>query len=464
MGDRAGQRAPNVPGRGRGESGNTESPLRRRIRSLRAAWRLRSSATPAENVIALCHALLSLRGEVSGGRAAADLLAAYRSLPPAERESFFTLLGAAFLPDPREVLRAAEAYRETPSSDALLQLNAVAEPHRRELFRRLNLAPAGTEGLIALRRDLLAGLRTHPEWAGIDADLMHLFRSWFNGGFLVLRRIDWRTSAVILERLIQYEAVHQIQGWDDLHRRLEADRRCYAFFHPALPEDPLIFIEVALTEHMSGHVQPLLDPRARVLDPQLARYAIFYSITHCQEGLRGVSFGSLLIKQVVEDLQRSFRRVKTFATLSPIPEFRKWLTSIADESTPGRNQQLSVLLDRLRSLPPNSDRVDAPDDLKDELLRVCAYYLTRARRGRRPFDSVARFHMANGARLQRLHWGADTSDAGLRRAYGLMVNYVYDLDEVERNHEAYASRHTVVASREIERLAKQSLLASQERD
>ena len=461
--DQAERRVPDARDRGRTESRGVESPLRRRIRSLRAAWRLRSSATPAERAIALCHALLSLRGEVSGGRAAADLLSAYRNLTPPQRDSFFTLLGVSFLPDPNDVLRAAEAYRHAPSSDALMQLNVVAEPHRRELFRRLNLAPGGTEGLIAFRRDLLAGLRAHPEWAGIDADLMHLFRSWFNGGFLLLRRIDWRTSAVILERLIQYEAVHQIQGWDDLHRRLEADRRCYAFFHPALPEEPLIFIEVALTEHMSAHVQPLLDPRAKVLDPQLARHAIFYSITHCQEGLRGVSFGSLLIKQVVEDLQRSFRRVKTFATLSPIPEFRKWLTSLVDESTPGRNQQVSVLLDRLHSLTLKGDGSAGSDDLRDELVRLCAYYLVHARRGRRPFDSVARFHMANGARLQRLNWRADTSDAGLRRAYGLMANYVYDLDDVERNHEAYASRYTVVASREIERLAKQSLLAPQER-
>jgi malonyl-CoA decarboxylase len=321
----------------------------------------------------------------------------------------------------------------------------VVEPARQELFRRLNLAPGGTAALIQMRRHLLATLRDHPERMSIDSDLAHLFRSWFNGGFLTLRRIDWGTSAAVLERLIQYEAVHQIQGWDDLRRRLEADRRCYAFFHPALPGEPLIFIEVALTERISARVQPLLDPNAEVLDPARARCAVFYSITHCQEGLRGISFGTLLIKQVVEDLKRNLPRIRRFATLSPIPDFQKWLAT----------ERIDVL-DNLESRAARLHNEPIAADLRDELMRLCAFYLTRATRGKAPFDSVARFHLANGASLERLNWLADTSESGIRRSFGIMANYVYRPDDLERNHEAYARGYKAVASRQIERLARQS--------
>jgi len=296
----------------------------------------------------------------------------------------------------------------------------------------------------------LATLREHPERAALDADFVHLFRSWFNGGFLALRRIDWRTSAVVLERLIQYEAVHQIQGWDDLHRRLEADRRCYAFFHPALPDEPLIFIEVALTERMSHAVRPLLDLRAPVLDPARARYATFYSITHCQDGLRGVSFGSLLIKQVVEDLQRHLPRIKTFATLSPVPDFRRWL------GTSGMPPAHAALDDFLTKFDTRAvvlaDAV--PAEVRRGLIRLCAHYLLHARQGQVPYDSVARFHLASGARLERINWMADPSAAGVRRSFGLMANYLYRLDDLERNHESYARDHRVIASRAIEALAR----------
>jgi malonyl-CoA decarboxylase len=419
-------------------------PLLTRIWSLRsrATRRARNGDGKAADVIRLCHTLLSERGQVSGVRVAADVLAAYKALTPAGRDAFFDLLSGAFLPDPERVAHAAHAYRDAPSSQTFMRLQAAAEPPRQELFRRLNLAPGATAALIELRRHLMRTLATHPERAGIDADLTHLFRGWFNGGFLVLRRIDWRTSAVVLERLIEYEAVHQIQGWGDLRRRLEADRRCYAFFHPALPDDPLIFIEVALTERMSDKIQPLLDPGADVLDPAEARCAIFYSITHCQEGLRGISFGSLLIKQVVEDLERSFPRVRTFATLSPIPDFRRWVTT-----------QAPSLLAQLETIATASSGQETPPATRETLTRLCAHYLLHAKREQAPFDSVARFHLANGARLERLNWLADTSHTGFHRSYGLMANYVYAAEHVERNHEACARPNEVVASREIERQA-----------
>lgn len=251
----------------------------------------------------LCQSPLSERGEVSGARLATEVIQAYESLDGAARDALFDLLVTEFSPNPVELGRAADAYRADPSQANLVRLQAAVEPRRQELFRRFNMARGGTSVLVGMRRQLLKTLGAHPERAGVDADLTHLFKSWFNHGFLFLQRIEWRTSALVLERLIEYEAVHQIQGWRDLRRRLEADRRCYALFHPALPDEPLIFIEAALARGMPAKVQPLLNPEAAVVDPAGVDCAVFYSITNCQEGLRGVSFGNALIKQVADELQ-----------------------------------------------------------------------------------------------------------------------------------------------------------------
>jgi malonyl-CoA decarboxylase len=288
----------------------------------------------------------------------------------------------------------------------------------------------------------------------IAADLAHLFTSWFNRGFLVLRRIDWRTSAVILEKLIQYEAVHQIQGWHDLRRRLETDRRCYGFFHPALPDEPIIFIEVALTRGLSDKVQALLDPDSPVLDAESAEWAIFYSITNCQEGLRGVPFGSFLIKQVVEDVSKDLPRIKKFATLSPVPGFRKWLLDKA--ASLQANSKFAPFVNAIANLDsPQWMEDGAPRaELQRCLLPLAAYYLTQAKQNQEPLDPVARFHLKNGARLERINWLGDTSASGLQRSAGLTANYVYKLPDVERNHELYVREHKVRASREIDALAK----------
>ena len=385
----------------------------------------------------LCRQLVSERGELSGARLASAVVAAYQALDATDVERFFDTLAHGFSPDPASVQRAAEAYHLDASQANLVRLQAAVESPRQELFRRWNMAPGGTATLVAMRRRLLQTLDAHPDRDGLDADLVHLFRSWFNRGFLVLQRIDWRTPAVVLERLIEYEAVHEIQGWRDLRRRLQADRRCYAFFHPALPDEPLIFIEVALTRGMTGQVQPLLALDSAVDDPERADCAIFYSITNCQEGLRGVSFGNFLIKQVVEGLGREFPRVKTFATLSPIPGFRAWLSETEA---------------RWRDFDPTT----ASASVKAELSALCARYLMQARRQKEPLDPVARFHLANGARLERLNWMGDTSRAGLDRSVGLMANYVYRLTDVEKNHEAYAAKYEVIASPDIERLARRA--------
>jgi malonyl-CoA decarboxylase len=401
-----------------------------------------------------------------GVRLASEILNRYRELAPAAMTTLFDGIGTEFGADSATVKRAALAYSNEQSAATLLALQQAVEPPRQELFRRLNLAPGGTASLVDLRRRLLQGLGEHPSWAGTDADLAHLFRSWFNAGFLSLQQIDWRTSALVLERLIQYEAVHQIQGWRDLRRRLAADRRCYAFFHSALPDEPLIFIEVALTSGMSALVQPLLDPDSPVLDPADAKCAIFYSITNCQEGLRGISFGNFLIKSVAKDLGRRLPQLRTFATLSPIPGFVSWLASrSAAEVIGARSAKLQELLDQSQTgtSMPGSEELLA---LRPEIIRACAGYLMCAKQGGAPLDPVARFHLANGARLERLNWLADTSANGVRRALSMMANYVYRIADVERNQEMYARDYRVMASRDLQWIVRplRSTTSGRQRD
>jgi malonyl-CoA decarboxylase len=416
--------------------------------------RVRAARTrDVDRTIELCRALLTERGEVSGARVAAEVLGAYQRLSEEEVEWFFDRLVKVFSVDVEAVRQAAAAYRLDASPANLLALQEAVEPPRQELFRRCNMAPGGTAVLVELRRRLLRTLGDHPHRAEIDADLTHLFRSWFNRGFLTLARIDWQTSAVVLERLIRYEAVHQIQGWHDLRRRLESDRRCYAFFHPALPQEPLIFIEVALTRAVTAQVQPLLDPDSPVDDPTRATCAIFYSITNCQQGLRGVSFGNVLIKQVVDDLGKEFPSVRTFATLSPIPGFRAWLAERAATAPESISPALARLVAKGDDIAA-ADIAAVPSVLREEMMQRCARYLISMDDGRGVQDPVARFHLANGARLERLNWMGDTSATGLRRSYGLTVNYEYRLAHLERNHDAYANQFRVASSTAFRQLTK----------
>jgi malonyl-CoA decarboxylase len=408
----------------------------------------RPPSRAARKVVQLCRNLLSERGEVSGTRLASEALAAYQALDETSRNGFFDLLVQEFAPDPEQVGRAGDAYRANPSADTLAHLQAAVGSPREELFQRLNLANGGTRILVEMRGRLLRVLDLNPHWEPVVADLERLLIAWFNRGFLELRRIDWRTSALVLEKLIRYEAVHEIQGWYDLRRRLEADRRCYAFFHPALPEEPIIFIEVALTQGISEKVQPLLDPDSSVLPPESADCAMFYSITNCQEGLRGVPFGSFLIKQVVEDLGREFPRIRKFATVSPVPRFREWLA--ANPELAGLRAKLDQHLDQ----PRWWENQALSEELRQELVPWCARYLLQAKNGREPLDPVARFHLRNGARLERINWLGDISAVGMQRSAGLMVNYFYRLSELERNHENYTRDYEIAAASEIESLAK----------
>jgi malonyl-CoA decarboxylase len=418
-----------------------------------ARWWGSKRVTATADFESMALVLLSGKGEASGVALASHLLAAYRALPRVEHQRFFQLLATRFGPDLQIVQRAVADFQLTPDSTAAARLHVLAEPRRQELIRRMNLAPQGTSQLVAMREDLLTALDEDPSLAAVDADFRHLFASWFNRGFLGLQRIDWSTPAHILEKIIQYEAVHAITSWDDLRLRLEpADRRCFAFFHPALPDEPLIFVEVALTTDVPSSIAPLLSSGRLPASPQRATTAVFYSISNCQRGLRGISFGNFLIKQVAEDLKQELPSLSTFVTLSPLPGFCRWLLAKRSENDGSPDTGLHSDLGEMRQA--NWHRTPSKA-LREELSRAAVRYLFEAKdESGKPLDPVARFHLGNGARLERLNWMGDISEKGLSQAGGFMVNYLYDLAAVERNHEAYANQDEIVASPEMQRLQR----------
>ena len=400
----------------------------------------------------LADALLSERGEASGAALAAELLAAYASRTTEERIEFLLKLANRFGADRARLERAIDRYRAEPSTANGVALHAAAEPRRQELIRRLNLAPGGTERLVRMREDVLAAAVVHPELETADADFQHLLSSWFNRGFLELRRIDWNTEAAVLERIIRYEAVHEITSWDELRRRIDLeDRRCFAFFHPQLPGEPLIFVEVALAREIPAAIAPLLAVERRPIAARRASVAVFYSISNCQEGLRGVPLGNFLIKQVVDELKRELPGLRTFVTLSPAPGFMGWLrrerAARASTWLTEDDRQILAAIDE-------PDWPQAPTKaraLRHVLTAALAEYLLRGRDGKgRPIDPVARFHLNNGARLERLNWLGDVSEKGLSQAAGFMVNYLYDVAQIERNHDAFAREGRVIAARAVE--------------
>lgn len=400
----------------------------------------------------LCRDLLSTKGEASGAALARELVEAYRMMTDEERQSFFTMLAQDYAADPTRILAAVEAYRQDPSPRSVQALRRACETPRHELFRRMNTAPGGTRAIVDLRRQLLAYLPDRPDLEPVDADLHDLLTGWFNPGFLTLTRIDWNSPASLLEKFLRYEKVHKMRALEDLKRRLAADRRCFAFFHPALPDEPLIFVEVALVTGMADRIQPLIDPEAPVGDPESADAAIFYSINNCLEGLRGVTLGNFLIKLVVADLAREFPDLKTYATLSPVPGFSAWLRqALADSGNKviaAADRKLLAALDR----PGWHREPETVEKLKGVLCRLCAHYLVREKRSGRPRDPVARFHLGNGARLERINWLGDVSAKGLEESFGLLVNYKYDTGQIERNHELYTNTGEVVISSAVKGL------------
>ena len=411
-----------------------------------------------QRLVVSCKKLLSERGEAAGVSLARITLDLYRQLDKKDQARFFAALLAEFSPDPKQVLEASKAYATQPSAANLARLSIAAEPPRQELLRRLNRAPGGTAAILHMRERLLELKQEQREFDAVDWDLRHLLSSWFNPGFLQIVRVDWHTPAYLLEQIIVHEAVHEIRSWNDLRRRLEIDGRCFAFFHPALPDEPLIFVEVALMDRMAEAVPPLLDARSTSNDPSLATTAVFYSISNCQPGLRGVSLGNFLIKNVVDVLSKEFPRLKVFCTLSPIPGFVAWLSTrlkgtYANSSTPlaqALRAVSAVLGTDVVKIASDLDRaVDLLAPLKAPLTQLCATYLLHRVDGSEPAqDQVARFHLNNGAKLERINWLADTSKRGLQESLGLMVNYLYEPRAIEGNHEKFV-RGEIVASRRV---------------
>jgi len=430
-----------------------------RGRALLARDRRGDASARSESLVELCEDLLSGRGEASGVALAREILARYAALTTGPRIAFFEALAERFGTDPARLEQAVAAWQANPSDATAAEVHGASEPRRQELFRRINLAPGGTAALVRMREQLMDVLEHRDDLSAVDNDFVHLFSSWFNRGFLVLRRIDWSTPAIVLEKIIRYEAVHEIHDWEDLRGRIDPpDRRCFAFFHPALVDEPLIFVEVALTRDVPAAIAPILVKEREIAESDKARTATFYSISNCQRGLTGVSFGSFLIKQVVEEISRDMPKLSAFVTLSPVTNFAAWLQRERDEEKSAAlteaDKAVLVALDQ----PGWWRNEEIAQQIQDTVMRAAAWYYVRVRNARgNPIDTVARFHLGNGARLERINWLADTSDRAMAQAYGLMVNYLYDLDEIEKNHEVYADSRTVVASGAVQRLLRPPL-------
>lgn len=401
-----------------------------------------------------CEEIMSIVGEASGVAIARQIVTGYKGLNDKEKPVFLTHLLENFGVDPEKILKCAIEYNENRDSESFERLFHEVEPRRLELFRRINMAPDGTSTLVSMRSDLLQILKSQPELKPVEHDLSHIMASWFNKGFLSLRRIDWDTPAAILEKVIYYEAVHEITGWPDLRRRLAEDRRCFAFFHPAMPDEPLIFVEIALENGLPDSIKPLIDHNRKPESPEKADTAVFYSINNCHFGLKGISFGNFLIKQVVLEIKKEFPQVKTFATLSPVPKLCSWLKEvIADPNTEFLSDTDRPLLEQLQSDSWYANE-DVENSLRPILMRMVAAYFLSAKKGKFPYDPVARFHLGNGARLQRINWRGDLSPNGLRQSAGILVNYLYDLDAIEKNHEKYVKDYSVVAAPSISKLMR----------
>ena len=470
--------------------------LERTIRTLRRAWRdiaapaLGGGGTPHPDLSAADIAMLRRQmraclegkgGEVSARARAAALGRTYLDLSPLGRTRFLAMLAGEFDADQAAVDKAIDDMRRAKAPDtrqaAMAALRRSIEPPRLRLLTQFNGLPEGVKFLVDLRADLMDLQNDDPALAGLEHDLKWLLASWFDVGFLELRRITWDSPAALLEKLIAYEAVHEIQSWDDLKNRLEHDRRLFAFFHPRMPNEPLIFVEVALVNGMADNIQTLLERDSPVIDPNTADTAIFYSITNAQKGLAGISFGGFLIKRVADQLQTEFKRLKTFATLSPIPGFRRWLAeefgpapksgakggfaqllrkterdTLAELASPVRDaESFMALLDR----PDWPEVKGAVEALREPLVRLCARYLLLEKRGDgRVRDPVGHFHLSNGASLERINWLADMSARGLIQSATLMVNYLYRLDAIEENHEAYSGAGSVAASSAVKALVR----------
>ena len=445
----------------------------RQLMSGRSAQQVEPTERDLEKIRSQLHECAEGRGgEISTRQRAARLAEAYLRLDDSGRKAILRMIALEFGPDPVRVETAHHAYQAavgTPGQwDAEAQLRAAMRSSRLRILTQFNAIPQGVKFLVDLRADLLRFVADDPQLKPLDRELEARLSAWFDVGFLELQRITWNSPAALLEKLVKYEAVHAIRSWEDLKNRLDSDRRCYAFFHPRMPLEPLIFVQVALLEELADDVQRLLDIEAPLADASKATTAIFYSISATQAGLRGVSFGNFLLKRVVEDLQRDFPRLNTFATLSPIPGLLRWVQrnpqELAEAFTAADWKRLAavgvegpdspLLAELLEGGNAWSAEPRLVQALREPLLRIATRYLLEAKRGGKPVDAVARFHLGNGARIERLNWLADISSKGISQSWGLMVNYLYDPDRIETNLEAFASEGRIDTSATVKRQAR----------
>jgi len=429
--------------------------------SIKAAQNLSGQKRELKKLIADCDELIKERGQSVSFGLAARAISHYKKLDPSFRTEFYEALSTRYDPDVDSITDALEHHKSKRNAETLIELIRATEPPRQELLRRLNRVPSGTSIILKMREEILKNMKSAPALRAVDADFEHLLSSWFNPGFLELKRLDWMTPAHLLEKVIQHEAVHEIDGWGDLRRRLEPDRRLYAYFHPALPNEPLIFVEVALVEEMPQSIPPLLDrSKSPDMDKRHYKIATFYSISNCQPGLKGIHLGNFLIKRVAEDLKAEFPTLKTFCTLSPIPSLSDYLGK-GPRWLVGRYcaKQLTRLESDFKELGPELQTLSKSNTSltqanQDRLMRLCAAYLAQTSPDEAiRSDPVAKFHLNNGAILERVNLAADLSSKGLKQSFGLMVNYRYDLDKVEENHEKFLSGQTV-CSKDILRILK----------
>ena len=383
----------------------------------------------------------SAKGEVSALGYAELLMQHCEQLNEKELIKFFKLIRDNFEITSEELFRATEKYKLEKNSENLIQLMKVSEPKRREIFRRCNGISRGTIRLVNLRKRLLILLNKNPQLKAVDYDLVYLFKNWFNRGFLILRPINWETPAHILEKIIAYEAVHEINSWDELRSRLAPkDRRCFAFFHPAMQDEPIIFVEVALMKDIPSKIEDVLKEKRDIFEPEETSVAVFYSISNCQKGLAGISFGNFLIKQVANDLNLEFKNLNKFITLSPVPGLRKWISN--------KYPKFDINLEKFKK-PEQFLKVH-----ETMMGYIGNYFLNSDRSDKMPNDPVARFHLGNGASLEQINYLGDSSLNGIKLSAGLMVNYLYDLDKVEQNHEQFISEKKI----NISKSAKKDLL------
>ncbi len=404
----------------------------------------------------LCDHLISEKGEAIGVALAKEILARYKAFNMKEKLDFFLLLLHEFGTDNNAIEKAFQDWKKNEKSSAR-EIHLATEPKSIELISRLNRVKGATSDIVEMRNDLIGFLKSNPELIALDNDFKHLFTSWFNRGFLELKSIDWSTSAEILERIIKYEAVHEIQGWDDLRRRVvEPDRRLFAYFHPAMINEPLIFVEVALVNSVPDAIQPILAADREAIDPEKANTAAFYSISNCQPGLRGISFGNFLIKKAAMELKHEFPTIKNLITLSPIPGLGRWIDAeIQKPSGFLKDSQLAFIQDFKVSnkLPKNKNDVAA-------LREIAACYLVHARSAKGgAYDPVAKFHLGNGACLKNIHANANLgkTSGGHWKDWGVMVNYEYKLQDIEKNHEAFINDNIVIHSSEVQSLVKKGM-------